>query len=82
MHLDNCGLFRDPGSVEASRDKPYISYMRLYGALCLSARLQELWKLTDYLEEPADGIPNDIDHAVTSVLLLRFFTARWFVLFS
>jgi hypothetical protein len=56
--------------------------IRLYGALCLSARLQELWKFTDCLEEPVDGIPNDTDQTVTSVLPLRFFITRWFVLFS
>jgi hypothetical protein len=82
MHLDSYGLFRDPGCVEAAPDKPYISYIRLYGALCLFARLQELWKFTDCLEEPPDGIPNDTDQAVTIVLQLRFFIARWFVLFS
>jgi hypothetical protein len=82
MHLGSYGFFQDPGCVEAANDKPYISSIRLYGPLCLSARLQEQWKITECLEEPVDGIPNDTDQTVTCVLPLRFFITRWFVLFS
>jgi hypothetical protein len=32
MHLGSYGFFRDPGSVEAARDKLYNSSIRLYGA--------------------------------------------------
>ena len=57
--------------IEATHDKLYIS--------CKITRTMEI---TDCLEEPTDMIPNNTEHVITSALLLRFFIARWFVLFS
>ncbi|MGB7952666.1 MAG: hypothetical protein WCF23_01690 [Candidatus Nitrosopolaris sp.] len=45
-------FFANRVCIEAAHDKLYISSVRLYGAISLSARLQELWKSQIALKNP------------------------------